>query len=297
VIVAGNVNVDLVMGPLARWPRFGTETVLPHSDLRVGGQAGNTGLALAALGAPHRVVSGMGSDALGDWLRSAFPRSAIHWARSSAPATVSVGLVHPDGERTFLTSAGHLPDFTPDEVLAQLPDRAGPGDIVLLCGVFLSPRLVAGGAALLREIRRRGFAVALDAGWPDAGWDAVRATVASWLPGVDHVLFNEIETTSLAGVDDPDDLEAAIAWFQARLPRGAVLVVKRGALGVLACRGTERMRQAAPAVTVLDTIGAGDTFNAGYLAAVAGGADLAAAVSLGITTATTAISTTPRRYR
>jgi sugar/nucleoside kinase (ribokinase family) len=50
IYVAGNIDVDLILGPLAKWPQVGTETVLPNSDMRVGGQAGNTGLALAALG-------------------------------------------------------------------------------------------------------------------------------------------------------------------------------------------------------------------------------------------------------
>lgn len=294
VYVAGNVQVDLLMGPLAAWPTIGTETVLPNSALRVGGQAGNAGLALAALGTPHRVISNMGSDALGDWLRSAMPDSATAWTRSSAPTAITVALVHPDGERTFLTRAGHLADLAPADVLAQLPARAAPHDNVLLCGAFLSPRMVDGGLALLQEIRTRGFATAIDPGWPDGGWDAVRARVESWLPLSDHVLVNELETISLAGTAD---LEAAIDWIVARLRPTAVLVVKRGVDGALACRGTERFARPAPRVTVIDTIGAGDAFNAAYLDAVARGIDLPEAIELAVATASTAVSTAPRRYR
>ena len=212
IYVAGNVNVDLILGPLAQWPRMGTETILPHYELRVGGQAGNTGLALAALRARHRVVANMGGDPLGDWLRTAFQDSAPDWQRSPAATTVTVGLLHPSGERTFFTSVGHLAGFAPGHVLAELPERAAPGDIVLVCGVFLSPLLVAGGRQLLQALVERGFVTALDTGWPDAGWSAVRSTVESWLPLVDHVLFNELETTALAG---RDSLEDAMVWAKA----------------------------------------------------------------------------------
>jgi len=291
--VAGNVNVDLILGPLAQWPRIGTETVLPHYELRVGGQAGNSALALAALGARHRVIANMGGDALGRWLREAFPASAPHWAAAAAPATVTVGLVHPNGERTFFTSVGHLAEFSPAHVLAQLPPRAEPGDTVLVCGVFLSPLLVAGGRQLMETLAGRGFAIALDAGWPDGGWDGVRSAVASWLPLVDHVLFNEIETAALAGCES---LESAMEWIQARLRSTATLAVKCGAQGARAWRAGRRIHCRAPVVDVVDTIGAGDVFNAGYLYGCATGRDLDASVALGIACASTAISTRPRRY-
>jgi hypothetical protein len=65
-------------------------------------------------------------------------------------------LLHPSGERTFFTSVGHLAGFAPGHVLAELPERAAPGDIVLVCGVFLSPLLVAGGRQLLQALVERG---------------------------------------------------------------------------------------------------------------------------------------------
>jgi sugar/nucleoside kinase (ribokinase family) len=204
-----------------------------------------------------------------------------------------VGLLHPSGERTFFTSVGHLAGFAPEHVLAQLPERAAPGDVVLICGVFLSPLLVTGGRQLLQTLVGRGFATALDTGWPDGGWDAARPTVEPWLPLVDHVLFNELETTALAG---REPLETAMAWFHTRLRPGATLVVKCGADGACAWRADTRVACPAPAVTVIDTIGAGDAFNAGYLFAHAMGRDLPACLQLGVTTASTAISTSPRRF-
>jgi sugar/nucleoside kinase (ribokinase family) len=291
--VAGNVNVDLILGPLAQWPSIGTETVLPHSELRVGGQAGNSGLALAALGARHRVIANMGDDALGRWLRDAFPGTSSAWARASTPTTVTVGLIHSGGERTFFTSTGHLAEFSPAQVLDQLPARAGRGDIVLLCGVFLSPLLVAGGLALCEQLVQRGYALALDTGWPDRGWESVRATVVSWLPFMAHILLNELETLALS---DTPDLDRAAAWFLTHLRPGANLVVKCGPGGARAWCGIQRAHCAAPAVNVIDTVGAGDVFNAGYLLGIASGLSLEDSLRFGVTVASKAISTSPRRY-
>jgi sugar/nucleoside kinase (ribokinase family) len=291
--VAGNVDVDLILGPLAQWPRVGTETILPHSDMRAGGQAGNTGLALAALGARHRIVANMGDDPLGEWLRDSFPQSGPHWPHSSAAATLTVGIVHPGGERTFFTTVGHLAEFKPDHILSQLPEIATEGDTILVCGVFLSPLLVAGCRQLFDTLKDRGFATALDTGWPNEGWDSVRAEVASWLPRIDHVLFNELETTALSKLEKIDE---AARWFMERLPPGATLVVKRGAAGAVAWRRDERVGCPAEPVRVIDTIGAGDAFNAGYLLEHATGGSLAHSVHMGVRTASAAISTLPRRF-
>ncbi len=50
LVVLGNVNVDLILGPVAPWPQVGIEIFVPHDELRVGGSAGNTALAWAGLG-------------------------------------------------------------------------------------------------------------------------------------------------------------------------------------------------------------------------------------------------------
>lgn len=293
IYAAGNVNVDLILGPLAQWPSVGTETILPHYELRVGGQAGNTGLALAALGARHRVIANMGDDPLGQWLRDGFPGTGQAWPHASAPATVTVGLVHTGGERTFFTSVGHLAEFSPEHVLVQLPTRAQPGDIVLLCGPFLSPLVIEGGVALCKELVERGFSLALDTGWPDRGWNSVRATVTAWLPFVDHLLFNDLEILALS---DTAHLDLAAAWFRASARPNACLVVKCGPQGARAWCGEQQVRCAAPLVEVIDTVGAGDIFNAGYLLGMSRGRSLEDRVRLGVAIASQAISTSPRRY-
>jgi sugar/nucleoside kinase (ribokinase family) len=293
IYVTGNVNVDLIMGRLAEWPRFGTEIVLPHSETRIGGAAGNTALALQALGAEHRLIASVGDDIFGKWLQSGFV--SADWVVARTETTISVGIVNPSGERTFLTSQGHLSVYGVDDVLTLLPARAAPGDILWLEGCFLSPPLLRDYERLVGEAKARGFVLGLDTGWPPDGWQPdLRRRVLGWLRSLDHLVINEFEAIGLSGEETQ---EAAAAALRRALPAQATLVVKRGALGASGYRGDRTIDVPAPEVAVIDTIGAGDVFDAGYLAALVKGVGLAAELRAGIAAASTAISTAPRRYR
>lgn len=290
----GAVTVDLIMGQVPPWPRPGTETFVGHSELRPGGPAGNTALALKALGVPHRIFCNIGNDIFADWLGRAFGEAVAGLERVDTATAISVGVEHPGGERSFLTAAGNLAAQTVEGLLAMLPGRAVPGDIALATGVFLYPQLIAGFGPLLAEASARGYRVALDTGWPPGGWsEETRHHTASWLVHCDHVLFNEIEALSLSGLES---VELAAGWMRARMRPDAVLVVKQGGDGASAWQGDARFHVPAPKVTVVDTIGAGDAFNAGYLAACLRGAAVEAAVRAGVEVASAAIASSPRRY-
>ncbi len=293
ILVIGNLNVDIIMGPQEPWPRPGTEVVLPHGDLRVGGAAGNTALALQAIGTPYRLVANRGHDVFGDWLAAAFPDQDDPMLTAAA-TTVSVGITHPDGERTFFTTVGHLGQFNLACVEAQFPASVTPGALALLSGTFVTPALTADYPKLIALLRERGFVVALDTGWPAGGWtEAVRTQVRDWLPSCEHVLLNEMEAQGMTGVTETG---AAVRSIMSSLSPNAVLVIKRGPAGALVVHGSETLAVPAPAVTVVDTIGAGDVFNAGYLSALSRSASPQQATKGGVRLASLAVSTQPRRY-
>ena len=294
LLIIGSVNVDLIMGTLDALPRRGTEIMLDQSETRVGGNAANTAFAYAAMGGRFQVVANIGADLFGDWVRAAFPEDSGRWPRSYLPTTMSVGLTHSDGERSFLTSPGHLTSFCLEDALGQIPERAGEGDIALLCSPFLSPLLMAQFDALIAALAGRGFAVALDTGWPPEGWSVeTRARVGAWLSQVQHVLINEIEAHSFTG---SGSLEIALERLRRVSAPGATVVIKRGPQGAVASRGEGFVAVTAPRVQVVDTIGAGDVFNAGYLHGTIAGEDLVACLEKGVEAASCAISTLPRRY-
>lgn len=291
--VVGNVNVDLIMGPVTPWPAPGTEVLTAHDDLRPGGAAGNTGLAWAGLGVPYTIASNIGDDILGGWLCHALSPQSDPWAITRASTTISVGLTHPGDERTFFTTPGHLPHLSWPQVKTQL--MGFQGGVLLLCGSFLTDRLTSDYPAVFEWAARQNVDLALDPGWPPQGWtEVVRAQAKGWLAHTRHLLVNEIEALHLSGTDQ---IEIALPALLAMMPDGAVVVIKAGAQGAYARSARDTIHILAPNVPVIDTIGAGDIFNAGYLLALAQGADLGAAVGAGVSLASRAISTSPRVYK
>jgi sugar/nucleoside kinase (ribokinase family) len=293
--VIGNVNVDLIVGPVTPWPKSGTEITVEHDELRVGGQAGNSALTWNALGVDYQIAANVGSDQFGRWLRESFGHRAEKWPARPESTTLSVGITHPDGERTFFTTRGHLPRFSLDDVFSVLDGERLSGGHLLLGGSFLTDDLAARYGELFDWAERRNIAVALDTGWPTDGWtDRNRALMRGWLARSHCALVNEVEATSLSGIADP---AAAARELHKAMPRGAVVVVKCGPDGALAIGPDGALAHApAPNVAVVDTIGAGDVFNAAFLAAMADGAPLAGCLAAGTQVASRAISTWPRSY-
>jgi len=301
--VIGDASVDFVLGPVEGWPLKGTETLVRHSEMRPGGSAGNAALAFAELGWPVALYSACGTDDMGQWLCAHFGTGVeLHLERIAGPTTSTVAILHACGERSFFTTPGHLDQISVETVAVALPSHpavhapagaAQSGPLALLCGPFLTPPLRAGYSAFIAQLRASGHQVALDTGWPSGGWtDAVRAQVLEWIRACDHVLLNEIEVSGLAGGATG---AVALAQLASAMRPGATLVMKRGPGGAWAMRDGVLVEARAPAADVFDTVGAGDAFNAGYLAAVARGDDLAAALAYGCTTATAIIARFPRR--
>lgn len=292
ILVLGNVNVDLVMGDVDGWPAVGTEVILPRSEMRAGGSAGNTALALSGLGIPHRLVAGVGSDMMGDWLASQFDAARSTWIVMDCATTLTVGIVHTGGNRAFFTTTGHLHQSRLDDLESHLP-HAPAGGHATISGGFLMPQIEAGTSRLIAALKARGWTVAIDPGWPPAGWPPTnRELFRAWLGEADIALINEDEAKGIAGTDD---LDSAIADLRP-LTGPRMLVVKCGGDGVRVFQGDDSLAVHAPQVEVIDTVGAGDTFNAAFLAALSRGEDTRRASEAGVRAASSAISTFPRRY-
>lgn len=291
--IIGDIGVDLVLGPLSDWPRVGTETIMERSELRAGGSGANAALAASYLGGTSRLLSAVGNDDLGSWLSGQLRGLGATLEVCDAATTLSVGLIHSCGERSFLTTRGHLDKVSYDLLRPHLTPAPQPNSVALLSGAFLTPGLRAHYPRLIADLNALGYQVALDTNWPPQDWDAaVRAEVVDWIGGCTHVLLNELELASL--VESPD-VAVAIERLAPLLKPGATLVVKAGARGAIGVQDGQRLECAAPAATVFDTIGAGDSFNAGYLLARLNGCSLRESLAAGCHTASNIIARFPRR--
>jgi sugar/nucleoside kinase (ribokinase family) len=176
------------------------------------------------------------------------------------------------GDRAILTATGAVATLTARDVPSALLVRARH---VHVSSYFLMVESLAPGlATLLAAARAAGASTSLDTNWdPAQRWADPR--LAEAFGHASLLLPNEAEALHLAGAPD---LERAVATLTAA---GPALVVKLGERGALCAEGTRRYLAEPPPVTVFDTTGAGDCFNAGVIAGLLGGLDLPAAVALG----------------
>jgi len=272
VLVAGDANLDLVLrGDVV--PRFGqAEQLLDGADLVLGSSAGICAAGLARLGVNTALVARIGGDVFGDRTRELLNDAGVD-TRSvrvvDEPTGVSVILSAPE-DRAILTLTGALAGLTGEEVLSA----AESATHVHFGSYFLVPALARELPGVLTALRARGITTSLDTNWdPAERWEGV----SQCLPLVDMLLPNAAEAIALAaviGVDAADAESAALALAS----HGPTVVVKDGAAGGLAAVGERVLRAPGLILDVVDTTGAGDSFDAGFLAAWLEGRELAEAL-------------------
>ncbi|HEX7993466.1 MAG TPA: carbohydrate kinase family protein [Streptosporangiaceae bacterium] len=263
VSIIGNINVDIVARPVADLPAPGTEQAVDSIEFRVGGAGGIAALCLAGLGIRADLIGCVGSDPLGRVLLDELAQDGVPIEGVAVGGTtgICVATEAAGRDRSFLIAPGCVAEFA----LSQIPDRAICARQVVVCGYFLIPALRSGGAAqLLKEVRARGGETLLDTGWDPDGWPpAAKDEVIDLLQWVSVFAPNESEALAITGEASADQAARAL---QER--SGGWCIVKRGARGAVgAGPGRARFAVPAPQVSVIDTTGAGDAFNAGIVRA------------------------------
>jgi len=294
IAVIGNANLDIVGGMLAEWPETGTETFLETSDMRIGGSAANTALVLDRLHAANGLISAAGTDLAGTLIAERFSKPLDRIARMDGPTSVTFGVLHPGSERTFFSTRGHLDRLTADDFLQGLAVWPLDGALALVSGSFAMPAFTDATGPILTLLKQRGAQTAIDPGWPGDGWTRRNSErMREWMAISDHVLINDKELAGFAG--NPDEA-AALAEIAGLISADTALAVKCGGRGALCVQpGTSVVHVPTQTADVMDTIGAGDAFNAGYLAAIARGLPPDRAVRAGCRVATAVVSHFPRR--
>lgn len=272
VLVAGDANLDLVLRGDVR-PRFGqAEQYLTDAELVLGSSAGICASGLARLGVDVGLVARVGDDLFGARTRELLASAGVGVAELRTvpgPTGLSVILSGQD-DRSILTLPGAMVALTVAEVREAVA-RSGATH-VHVASFFLVPDFARSLPALLADLRRDGVTTSLDSNWdPQERW----AGVAECLPHLDVLLPNATEVVELAaavgGRRESDPVAAAGVLARS----GPAVVVKDGAAGGFAVAGDRLVWAQALPVEVVDTTGAGDSFDAGFLAAWLDGADLA----------------------
>ena len=220
----------------------------------------------ASLGLRVQFTSLVGRDDLGrvalDRLRAAGVDTTGVVVDDEVQTGVTVLLPH-GGERHILTFLGSISLLTTEHVeMARLAEARH----LHLCSLYLQRGLHEGLVPMLRELRSRGVTISLDPNDdPSGAWGPPLDAV---LPLVDLFMPNEDELRRMAG---GASLEEAVRLIGERVP---TLVVKRGREGCRVRHGGEVVDVPPLLVEAVDTIGAGDSFDAGFLSAYVRGKSL-----------------------
>ena len=294
ICVIGNLNTDLIIRGVPKLPAWGTEVEGTDHVFVSSGQAGYLALALSHLEAVVRVVGIVGDDDAGhgivaDLRQAGVDVSAVELRRSGVTG-ITVAIVRPDGERAFVSESAVLRECDEALILRHWQEATAP--VVCLVGLNNLPSLgLDATRRLLARARAEGNLTMLDYGWDPGQWppETVQA-LRALLCEVDVFLPNLDEARVLTG------LASAEAAAEALVADGAgLVVVKRGVDGSYARSGDRAFSAAAIPVSVCDTVGAGDVFNAGFLCGYLPAGDIEAGLRLGGAVAATYISRSAQR--
>jgi sugar/nucleoside kinase (ribokinase family) len=277
LLVVGDANPDVVLAGAPERLAFGQrEQLVAGGALVLGGSAAILACGAARLGLRVGLVGRVGDDAAGRFVLAALEGRGVDTSGCvvdpSLPTAITVVLVRGD-DRAILTSPGTLGALAADDVDPEFLARARH---LHVSSLFLQPRLAGGVAGLFRAARAAGTGTSLDTNDdPSGGWgDGLHELLAT----TDVLLPNEREALGIAGRVD-GDLVAAARDLAAR---GPLPVIKCGAEGALAYAAGEPVRADGLAVPVADTVGAGDSFDAGFLAGRLTGRDVAGSLALAV---------------
>lgn len=275
VIVVGDINVD-ILAPVDHYPLPGGHALAEELRVEGGGSAANTAVLLGLLGLEVTMLGRVGDDPLADWVLTGMEAAGVDVSTVRRDAGATTGLfcvaVTPDGERTMFGGRGANGRLSPDDIDAAVIET---GRWLHLSGYQLLSE--SGRAALQKAAdvaRRAAISISLDVGiGPATGeW---RAAVIEVAAGVDVLLPNQVEAELLTGETHPPDTVRRLKASGAR-----TVVVKLGARGCYAAAGSEEWALPGFDVDVVDSTGAGDAFNAGFIAGQLVGFDLRASALL-----------------
>jgi sugar/nucleoside kinase (ribokinase family) len=273
VLCAGEINVDLVLQGYTEFPTPGKEVLVRDCQLVLGSATAIMAMGLARLGTPVAFVGRVGDDVWGRYCLEDMARRGIDLSRvirGGGPRTgITVSITHP-GDRALVTYLGAIAALTG----ADVPDAAMAGlDHLHASSFYFQEGLRPDLPDLFARARRAGLTTSLDTGFDPGGrWDGgLRETLAH----TDLFFPNEVELQALTGCSDPVDGLRALANGRTRV------VAKLGAGGAMALDGGGTVHVPAYPVETVDTTGAGDSFNAGFLHRWLQGAPLLDCLRLG----------------
>ena len=260
VLTAFDLSVDFLVDLGESVPEFGQkEKLVPDYNLEMGGSACIFACGCAKLGLSTTGVGSVGADSMGDFMRDTLKSQGVdiaHIRQHENKTALTLCLtqqVDNKTDRAILTCMGAMDTIEP----AWLEGLLAQTRHLHVCSYFLLKGLQAAYPRLLAKAKELGVTISLDTNWdPEETWDS---GIGEILPFVDIFLPNEQELMHITKINNVQD---ALETLGKTVP---IIAVKCGEQGAYAyCKGEIFRSQALPS-KVLDTVGAGDSFNAGFI--------------------------------
>jgi sugar/nucleoside kinase (ribokinase family) len=257
VLVVGELNVDLVLHGYTAFPSPGTEVLVDDAELTLGSASAICAFGLARLGNEVAFVGKVGTDTWGDYSIQRLESIGIDTSRIIRDPALKTGVtvsISSPRDRALMTYLGATEALQADEI----PDRyLTEFQHLHVSSFYLQRALRPGALDLFQRASASGLTVSLDPGFdPLEQWGT---DIIDALQAVDVFFPNELELRHITGCGDR--LQALRSLQNGR----TLTVAKLGAIGCMALHSDHPVQLAPPRVRPLDTTGAGDSFNAGFL--------------------------------
>ena len=264
IACVGILVADVMAKGVDGYPAKGELVRIGSVSVHNGGNAMTAAMNLDRLGTPVSMIGKVGTDLFGDYLADCLDKRGIDvrglCRDSSVGSSVSIVLLDPSGERSFLHTVGTNGTFAESDVDYSIIAEC---DAVFLTGIYLMDTLDGDGAVtFLRRCKEMGKTTFVDVCWDATGrWASV---IEPAMPYIDYFMPSIDEAVKIAGCTDPDRIADRFNECGARN-----VVIKMGGKGsYVRLKGEEQGRvfPILSGITPVDTTGAGDSFCSGFIA-------------------------------
>jgi len=285
VIVVGELNIDIIMNGINRFPEIGKEILAESLDVTLGSSSAIFASNLSSLGSRVAFLGKIGKDEFALTVLNSLQSKGVDTSNIIQSDTLKTGatlVLNFDQDRAMVTYPGAMEDLRIKDISFE---NIATARHLHFSSIFLQPGIRNDVPVLFKKAKSFGLTTSIDPQWdPAEKWEV---DLPELLPYVDVFLPNMSEFLALTRTKT---IEAGISEIMQFAPKLTV-VVKDGANGAYGWNGSELIHQ--PALLndeVVDCIGAGDSFNAGFIHKFTQGASLKQCLEYG--TITGAVSTT-----
>ncbi len=258
VLVAGELNPDLILSDPCLTPEFGQHEILvENADLAIGSSSAIFACGAARLGLKVAFIGVVGTDEFGSYMLKSLQERDVDVSHVIVDPHIKTGLsviLNRKNDRAIMTYSGAISSLRVEQVRDEL---LGQCRHLHVASYFLQDSLRPGLAGLFQKAKEMGLTTSLDTNWdPAEKWEGLERV----LPLTDVFLPNEAELVSLS---KENSIEKAIAVLTGDV---SIVAVKLGASGAAASDGRQLIKIPALRVDeIADTVGAGDSFDAGFI--------------------------------